>query len=160
MAINLINLVGKNVEYLPQPIQKCVRKAGLELIDCYNAANNVEFLRVPMLIVESPIDAYSLYNIVGVQCLNGQKSPYSLKTCTEEEMKAIEQYRKMSLESFDKMRASKGENSIGIWGPACSQHGFTDDPTFTNYNFEVKGQMVFEAIQKFIEDPDNVEWNL
>lgn len=41
----------------------------------------------------------------------------------------------------------KGDRTdVGIWGPVCAQHGFTDDPTFTNPDFKVGGMMVYEAI--------------
>ena len=51
VAKNLIDLVGIDEEYLPEPVQKCSKKPGLELVDCYNTANYAEFLRAPMFIV-------------------------------------------------------------------------------------------------------------
>ena len=55
----------------------------------------------------------------------------------------------------------KGDrNDVGIWGPVCAQHGFTDDPTFTNPDFKVGGMMVYEAIAEFLASPDDAKWRL
>ena len=156
-AKNLVDLVGVDEKEMPEPILKCTKKPGLELIDCFNTANYAEFLRSPMFIVQSPIDAYSLQNAVAVQCLNGQKPPFSLQSCSDEEFAAIEKYRKDSLEYIKNF---KTRNNVGIWGPACVQHGFTQVSSFNNPNFKVSGQMVHEAIEKFMEDPENAEWHI
>ena len=111
-----------------------------------------------MLIVESPIDAYSLLNIIGANCgLIGQKAPYSLENCTEQEKEGIEKYRKMAVEQLQNFR---GREDVGIWGPACVQHGFTDSPSFADPDFKVAGMMAYEAIEEFLRDPTHAKWNL
>ena len=69
----------------------------------------------------------------------------------------IEEYRKMSLQQI---QAFKSRKNVGIWGPVCAQHGFTDVPSFTDPNFKVNGLMVYEAIEKFMRDPDHAEWHI
>lgn len=71
-AMNLLNLVGSVPEELPGPIQKCLLKPGIDIVDCFNAANYAEFLTAPMFLIESPIDEYSLSNIVIVRCLKNK----------------------------------------------------------------------------------------
>ena len=36
---SLQNLVGQDLSELPDPIQKCQKKPGFQLVDCYNSAN-------------------------------------------------------------------------------------------------------------------------
>lgn len=36
---------------MPEPIQKCLNKPGLDIVDCLNSGNYFEFLRAPMLII-------------------------------------------------------------------------------------------------------------
>lgn len=38
-ASNLLKLVGEDFDSLPEPIQKCLSKPDLDLVDCYNAGN-------------------------------------------------------------------------------------------------------------------------
>lgn len=48
------------------------------------------------------------------------------------------------------MQLKNNRTDVGLWAPSCAQHGFTDDPTFTNSSFRVpsgSGRMVSEAIQ-------------
>lgn len=49
-AINLLNLINSKDE-MPEPIQKCLDKPGLDIVDCLNSGNYIEFLRAPLLIV-------------------------------------------------------------------------------------------------------------
>lgn len=63
---------------MPDPVQKCLKKPGFDIIDCANAGNYAEFLKAPLLIVESPYDAYSLENIVVVRCMKNSDQPFSL----------------------------------------------------------------------------------
>ena len=55
------------------------------------------------------------------------------------------------------------KSNIGVWGPACVQHGFTVYDSFTSDKFRVPsgiGLRLFEAIEKFLEDPNNAPWAL
>ena len=63
----------------------------------------------------------------------------------------------MSLEQLQNFR---GRENVGIWGPACVQHGFTDCPSFANPDFKVAGMMAYEAIEEFMKDPSHAKWNL
>ena len=63
----------------------------------------------------------------------------------------------MSLEQLQNFR---GRENVGIWGPACVQHGFTDCPSFANPDFKVAGMMAYETIEEFMKDPSHAKWNL
>lgn len=52
---------------------------------------------------------------------------------------------------------------MGVWGPACAQHGFTDQKSFNDPRYRVpsgSGPMAYEAIQQFLDNPDNAPWHL
>lgn len=74
-------------------MKRCLDKPGFDIIDCLNAGNYIEFLRAPLLIVESPYDAWSVENALGVGCLKNSDQPFSLENCDAMNMKIIEDYR-------------------------------------------------------------------
>ena len=42
---------------------------------------------------------------------------------------------------------------VGVWGPACAQHGYSFDNTITNSNYKVPtttGKKLYEAIDMFL----------
>ena len=65
-------------------------------------------------------------------------------------------------------KLKNGRKSVGFWSPACVQHGFSDDPSFTDNRYQVPGLngiKLYEAISEFVRDPENaksyidsVEW--
>lgn len=45
---------------------------------------------------------------------------------------------------MDYMRVMKGNRTdVGLWAPACAQHGFSDIPSFNDDNYKVKGVKVY-----------------
>ena len=47
-------------------------------------------------------------------------------------------------------KLKRDRKDVGIWAPACAQHGFIDDDTFTDPNFKVPsgtGKMLYEVVQ-------------
>lgn len=53
----------------------------------------------------------------------------------------------------------KGNRSdIGLWAPACVQHGFSDEISFTDEHYKVKGVSLAEAVQYFINNPNSAPW--
>ena len=121
-------------KYLPEPIQQCLDKpVWMDLVDCYNSANYVEFLTdIPILAIQSPVDAYSLSHIVRAdKCFTNRQPPYSLSQCDDVIMAAIDDYRKESLRYLAQMKA----HGKSAWGPVCVQHGFSTYPSFTHSNF-------------------------
>jgi len=114
-----------------------------------------------MMIIESPYDAYSIENIVYTQCLENKQPPFSLLSCDQMVRDAIEDYRNLVIAAIKQIKGNRKD--VGLWSPSCAQHGFTDDPTFANPNFRVPsgtGKMVHEAIQEFLDNPNNAPWYL
>lgn len=62
---------------MPSPVQKCLEKP-FDIVDCFNAGNYFEFLKAPMLIIESPYDAWSLENAVAISCMKNKNPPFSI----------------------------------------------------------------------------------
>jgi len=47
---------------------------------------------------------------------------------------------------------------VGVWGPACAQHGYSFDNTITNSNYKVPtttGKKLYEAIDMFLQNPND-----
>jgi hypothetical protein len=61
-------------------------------------------------------------NILGIECLTNDKTPYSIITCDEKIRKVIEDYRYKSIKYLGYIKNNRKD--VGIWGPACVQHGF------------------------------------
>jgi hypothetical protein len=74
------------------PIPECLKEFDGSY-HCYNAANLAPYLKAPILIIESPYDAYSIENIVYTNCISNKDPPFSLKNCNETVREAIEDYR-------------------------------------------------------------------
>ena len=56
-----------------------------------------------------------------------------------------------------------GRKTVGVWGPACVFHAFLDQDSYDSSKFKVPdktGLELYEAISKFLEDPDNAPWLL
>ena len=152
----MAKVVG-STEELPEPIQMCLDKpVMIDLVDCFNAANYAEFIKVPLLAIQSTVDAYSLQHIVVATCLKNKKPPYSLDDCTEDVMKAIEDYRQESLYFLNKMKKEKKD--LGVWGPVCVQHGFSAGGSFTNDSYKVKDVKLVDAVSAFVEDETALNW--
>ena len=52
---------------------------------------------------------------------------------------------------------------MGLWAPACVQHGFSDDGTFTSGEYRVpsgSGPTLAEAVQEFLDNPAQPKWHL
>ena len=52
---------------------------------------------------------------------------------------------------------------LGVWGPGCVQHGFTDEFSFSDDKYRVPsgtGMKADEAITQFLKDPENAPWLL
>lgn len=82
-----------------------------------------------MFMIQSPYDAWSLKYILAVPCLKN-KQPYSLADCPESVMKVIEDYRLKTITELKSLRNNRKD--IGVWGPACAQHGFEDGQAYTS----------------------------
>ena len=50
-----------------------------------------------------------------------------------------------------------------MFGPACVQHGFTDESSFTSGDYRVPsgiGMKIDEVIKQFLENPEKAPWLL
>jgi hypothetical protein len=52
-------------------------------LECYTTSNLTQYLKAPMLIVQSPYDAYSIENIVYTDCMTNEDEPFSLEKCNQ-----------------------------------------------------------------------------
>jgi len=107
---------------MPEPIVLCMEQTGFDIVDCFNSANYAKFLKANLFMVQSPYDAWSMANILGLPCLTNKQPPYSIETCNDTVKKAVEDYRAQSVVLLEEIRDSL--KNVGIWGPACIQHGF------------------------------------
>ena len=138
------------------PIKECFDDNKEDILECYTTANLTKYLKVPMMIVESPYDSYSIENVVFTDCLTNKRPPFSMEDCGSGPRKVIEDYRGEVISALEKMR--NGRKDVGLWAPSCAQHGFTDTDTFTDGNFRVGGLTVSEAIQQFLDNPERAPW--
>ena len=70
-----------------------------------------------------------------VDCLTNRHQPYSIASCNDTTRAAIEDYRGSVIKAISKVKGERKD--VGIWGPACVQHGFCDDSSFTSEKYEV-----------------------
>lgn len=132
MAENLFKLINTDDE-VSFPLSQCFDDFDGDIVSCYNSANLAKYMKAPMLIVESHYDEFTLNNLVVAQCLTNKNNPYSLATCNDTAISAIEDYRRQSIESLKKIKGDRKD--VGLWSPSCVQHGFTDMNSFTDPRF-------------------------
>lgn len=58
-----------------------------------NIVNYISYIKVPLFIIESPYDAYSMQNFIGTACIENKIPPYSLQNCNRAERAKLEDYR-------------------------------------------------------------------
>lgn len=90
-AYSLMNFV--NAERRAFPIGQCIDDHSDDILECYTTSNLTNYFKVPMLIVESPYDSFSIKNIVFTSCLSNSRPPYSLAKCNDSTREFIENYR-------------------------------------------------------------------
>ena len=85
------------------------------------------------------------------KCPKYKYSSFSLANCNKTTRAAIEEYRRAVVKAIYKIRGERKD--VGIWGPACVQHGFTFLGSFTSPKYEVPaktGAKLYEAVNKFL----------
>ena len=75
MSQALIDIVWENKTY---PLEKCVEEFNNDTVMCFNAANLIKFRKVPMLILQSSYDEWSIDNLLVARCLTKKGAPFSL----------------------------------------------------------------------------------
>lgn len=53
-----------------------------------------------------------------------------------------------------------GRKNIGIWGPACVQHGFESYASYNNSDYMVNNTTLMQAIENFLNNQNNAQWLL
>ena len=103
------------------------------------------------MIIQSPYDQWAIDYIVLANCKTNEGQPYSIENCNSTQRAAIQDYRKAIMKQIYDIK--KDRKDVGIWGPACVQHGYSFDETLVNSQYKVPtitGKRLFEAIQMFL----------
>lgn len=79
-----------------------------------------------------------------------------MESCDNQTIDFIEDFRDTTWEKLEGLKNTTA--NLGLWAPACIQHGFTRDPSFTSQNYQVKGVTILEAVTMFLEDPSSPPW--
>lgn len=77
-----------------------------------------------------------------------------MDACNDSEVAAIESYRLATLEVFRNFTSQRQD--VGIWSPACIQHGFIDEDAYSSDNYKVPtetGPTIIDAIGNFLANP-------
>jgi hypothetical protein len=133
----------------PIPVPECVRDwPGYEW-KCMFAHHLYQYMRAPIFVTQSLYDSWSLYNILGIRCVEKD----SLSKCNPDELAYIESYhRNTSLVLFNIT-----ENNInGAWAPACINHCYISD-RFNNPNYSIpqgSNYTLMQSIKYWIDGAD------
>ncbi len=118
---------------------------------------NYPYLKGKYLFINSEYDGWGISQILQIKCLKSGSTGQTLKYCSSDEMKAIEDYRSKYLALINKIRTPER----GIWTIACSQHTYSPYNGFYNVNVQrvpqKNGLNVKEAIQAFVFE-DKINW--
>lgn len=87
------------------------------------------------MIIQSTYDQWAIDNIVYAHCKSGKDEPYSIENCNSTYRAAIEEYRKDIMKQIYQVKGDRKD--VGIWGPACVQHGYSFDGTLVNSKYKV-----------------------
>ena len=118
---NLLKLVGKDEKELPGPVRKCIEKLD-DLVSCYDASNYAENIHAPLFLIQSTYDFWVIKNLLVTKCPTNSQPPFSIANCNETTRAAIKEYCHAVVKAIYKIRGDRKD--VGIWGPACVQHGF------------------------------------
>ncbi len=110
-----------------------------DVVQCFNAANLIKYIKVPMLILQSAYDEWPIDNLLVARCLSKKGAPFSLDDCNATYLQAINDYRDAVRESIVTMMKTKP--NMGVWSPSCVQHGFINDHSFHDTNYRVPTTM-------------------
>ena len=58
-----------------------------------------------------------------------------MAACNDTTRKVIDDYRLAIIKALYKIKGEK--KNVGVWGPACIQHGFSDEGSFANEKYKV-----------------------
>lgn len=131
----LLNLIGEDLDDMPEPVKKCVISHGGDVPTCVDASQYSQFISAPIFIVQSPYDEWNLDHALEVNCLPGRRPPYSLQYCNDSTRDLIEHFNRQMVESLQTMM-DRGDQ-VGVWSPDCVQHGFAEGSSLTSEKYKV-----------------------
>jgi O-palmitoleoyl-L-serine hydrolase len=112
------------------PIPECNELYPDELWKCMFAQYIHPFITTPLFTPQSLYDSWSLYNIVGIRCIDG----VSLARCGKDELALIEAYHQKTLQVLFEI-SSKNQN--GVWGPVCINHCYLSNSYYSSQNYRI-----------------------
>lgn len=145
------NILKFSNEEVGTPIPECNNKYSTELWKCMFAQYIHPFITVPIFAPQSLYDSWSLYNIIGIRCMNSN----SLASCGTNEMKVIEAYRQSTMQVLFEM-ASKNQN--GVWGPICVNHCYLSNEYYSSQNYRIPAASdysLIRSVQLWMEGSDD-----
>lgn len=139
-----INFMKFSNEEVDPPIPECVMDFPNEKWKCLFAQYQFPYIKTPLFPVEPLYDSWSVPNILGISCLNGE----SLSACTAEQRAALESYRANTTSILKAMVASGTRN--GAWAPSCANHCYMHYGPWNSPSYRVPGGSAF-SIQASVE---------
>lgn len=132
MSQALLNIVWNDQKF---PLENCLVEFENDVVQCFNAANLIKYIKVPMLILQSAYDEWPIDNLLVARCLTNKGAPFSLENCNDTYLQVINDYRDAVRQSIVSMM--KDKPNMGVWSPSCVQHGFINDHSFHDRNYKV-----------------------
>ena len=102
------------------PLTECNQLHKGEEWKCLFIENSYQFIKGKFMVVNSEYDAWSVFNILGENCLKLGLSGYTLSHCNKTQMTQIEKYRSFYREMMAKFLVLN--NQLSLWSIACSNH--------------------------------------
>jgi hypothetical protein len=133
------NILKLSNEEIGTPIKECNEQYPNELWKCMFAQYIHPLIKVPFFTPQSLYDSWSLYNIVGIRCMDG----YSLSRCNKDELALIESYHQSTMQVLFEI-SSKNEN--GIWAPVCVNHCYLSNDYYSSKAYRIPTNSEFSLI--------------
>lgn len=114
------------------------------------------FITTPFFTPQSLYDSWSLYNIVGIRCMDG----YSLAKCKADELATIESYHQSTMQVLFEI-SSKNEN--GVWAPVCINHCYLSNDYYSSPSYRIPSKSDFSliySVQQWMEGADETSRHL
>ena len=145
---NLVKLVNTEVKF---PIPQCSDDFADNPAICFSAGHLAQYLKAPFFIIASQYDAWSVENILGLNCTKTR--PGTMTDCNASEIAVLEDYRKTTMVALRNLTTLK---TVGIWSPSCIQHGFTAELSYYSEKYLIPsgtGISLAKAINAFLLNP-------
>lgn len=105
------------------------------------------FVTPPLFAPQSLYDSWSLYNILGIRCVDGA----SLAKCSNDELAAIESYH----QSTQRVLFEIGNrNQNGIWAPVCINHCYLSNDYYSSTKYRIplsSDYSLIRSVQQWME---------